>query len=228
LESFLPYLVELAHGAPYLVLLVVLVLCGIGLPLPEDVPMILAGILIAQDEMSWAGALGVSILGVLAGDSLVYLGGRRLGVAALRSPLIEKKLGKRRIRRFRALYRLRGERVVFFARFVMLVRVVAFFLAGALGIKYRRFVLLDGAAALLSVPIWIALGHWLGRTYGDDIQRVLDATAPARNVIGLVIAVAAVIVVVRWVRLLGKARAQAAAVTTPAAEPASEARRTGS
>lgn len=224
LDTFLPYLVDLAESAPYLVLFVVLVLCGIGLPLPEDVPMILAGIFCAQGDMHFAGALAVSILGVLGGDTLVYLGGRRLGTAAFRSPAIEKRLGKRRLRRLRALYRLRGERVVFFARFVMGIRVVAFFLAGALNIKYRRFLLLDGLAALLSVPIWIALGAWLGDAYGDDIQRVLDATAPVRNAIGIVIAVAAVVVVVRWVRLFGRGRT-AAATPEPAVAP--EARRTG-
>lgn len=210
MDTFLPYLVDLAESSPYVVLFFVLTLCGIGLPLPEDVPMILAGIFVAKGDMHFAGALAISIAGVLAGDTLLYLAGRRLGKKALRSPLIEKKLGKRRLRRLRALYRLRGDRVVFFARFVMGVRLVAFFLAGALAVRYRRFLLLDGLGALLSVPVWIALGTWLGHTYGDDIQKVLDATAPARNAIGVVIAVVAVIVIVRWVRLLGKVRASTA------------------
>ena len=218
MDTFLPYLVDLAESSPYVVLFFVLTLCGIGLPLPEDVPMILAGIFVAKGDMHFAGALAISIAGVLAGDTLLYLAGRRLGKKALRSPLIEKKLGKRRLRRLRALYRLRGDRVVFFARFVMGVRLVAFFLAGALAVRYRRFLLLDGLGALLSVPIWIALGTWLGHTYGDDIQKVLDATAPARNAIGVVIAVVAVIVIVRWVRLLGKVRASTAQVDPATAE----------
>ncbi len=225
METFLPQLVSLAESSPYVVLFVVLTLCGIGLPLPEDVPMILAGIFVAQGDMSFVGAMAISVAGVLAGDSLVYLAGRKLGKAALKSPLLEKKLGKRRLRRLRALYRIRGERMVFFARFVMGIRLVAFFLAGALAIRYRRFMLLDGLGAVLSIPVWIGLGTWLGHTYGDDIQKVLEATEPARNVIGAVIAVIAVVVIVRWVRLLGKVKA-----STPQPEPApvsSDIRRTG-
>lgn len=221
MDSFLPYLVDLAEGSPYVVLFVILALCGIGLPLPEDVPMILAGIFCAQGDMHFVGALAVSIAGVLAGDSIVYMAGRRLGTGALRSPLLEKKLGKRRLRRLRALYRLRGERMVFFARFVMGIRVVAFFLAGALGIRYSRFVLLDGLGALLSVPVWMAIGLWLGNAYGDDIQRMLEASAPARNIIGVVVAIIAVVVVVRWVRLLGRVKA-----STPSTDAAPA--RTGS
>lgn len=176
--------------------------------------MILAGIFVAGGEMDFVLSLAVSVAGVLVGDSIVYLAGRRLGKAALNSPLLQKKLGQRRLRRLRALYRIRGERMVFFARFIMGIRIVAFFLAGALAIRYRRFLLLDGLAALLSIPVWIALGTWLGHTYGDDIQMVLDATAPARNAVGLVIAVVAAVVIVRWVRLLGKVKASTESTET--------------
>lgn len=189
-------------GFAPLMLFTVLVFCGVGLPLPEDIPLIVAGLLCAQGDMTWPVALGVSMSAILIGDTLLFLAGHRLGRAALRSGPIQRRFGARRIRRIRALYRLWGDRIVFFARFVMGIRAVAFFFAGALGVRYRRFLLLDSMAAVLSVPLWILLGWWLGGLFASDVQAVLDATEPYRAIVALVLFLVAIPFVIRFLRLL--------------------------
>ena len=46
----------LAHGSTGLVLLVVV--AGLGLPVPEDIMLLAAGVLVHRGEVSYAGALG--------------------------------------------------------------------------------------------------------------------------------------------------------------------------
>ncbi|MBY0345737.1 MAG: DedA family protein, partial [Neisseriaceae bacterium] len=48
----------------------------------------------------------------------------------------------------------------FVARFMPGLRSPIFIVAGMSGISYWRFLLADGLAALLSVPIWVYLGYY--------------------------------------------------------------------
>ena len=72
---------------------VVLVLCGFGLPMPEDVILVTGGVLAwLESDLDLATASGmirdrgllvmiaVGLAGILAGDSVIFLAGRRFGV----------------------------------------------------------------------------------------------------------------------------------------------------
>lgn len=166
------YLTNLSSGASYFIIFGILVACGLGFPLPEDIPLIAAGYLVWDGTMDLTLALTVTMVGVLVGDTILFFVGRSLGLKILDSP--RNVLFKReKVRRTRAYFRKYGDKIVFFARFVAGFRSVAFFMAGALKMKYSRFILLDFVAALLSVPIWIGAGYFLGYKLGDEIATIL-------------------------------------------------------
>ena len=52
-------------------------------------------------------------------------------------------------------------------RFVAGVRGAVFLTAGLTGFPLKRFIILDGLAALLSVPIWIAIGYKVGERWTE-------------------------------------------------------------
>ena len=175
MEKLFVYLTDLSSGVAYLIVFGILLACGLGFPLPEDVPLIAAGYLIWDGTMDWFPALFVTLLGVLLGDTILFFLGRKLGLRILRQKSLEKIFKPAKVRRTRAYFRKYGDKIVFFARFVAGFRSVAFFMSGAMHMKYRRFILLDALAAFLSVPIWIGLGYGLGHFFGDEISQILKS-----------------------------------------------------
>ena len=73
-------------------LLVVLLLGSLGLPIPEEVPIVAAGLLSHQQMMRWWLALPTCIVGVFAGDLILYRAGRHWGERVLDQPLIGRLL----------------------------------------------------------------------------------------------------------------------------------------
>ena len=80
MEELLRHLLEGASGTPaYLIIFGVLVLCGLGLPLPEDLSLIFGGYLAYNGAVRLPVMIAVGFVGILCGDSLIYLAGRRVG-----------------------------------------------------------------------------------------------------------------------------------------------------
>ena len=81
LEALLKTLLLGSHGAmAYLSIFAVLVACGLGVPLPEDISLILGGFLVYKGVAHLWGMVAVGFVGILVGDSLIYLAGRRVGL----------------------------------------------------------------------------------------------------------------------------------------------------
>ncbi len=146
---------------PYLGVVLVFLLCGIGLPLPEEIGLLAAGYVCAKFPehaslpwmMLWSGSA------ILAGDLVPFVLGRVFGVRLLRLRWLRYFITKHRLAVFDRWFRRRGDMVILIARFVAGLRVVAFFTAGTMKMPWRRFLLLDGLGIALLVPILILLGY---------------------------------------------------------------------
>jgi len=145
---------------PYLGPAIVFVLCGLGLPLPEEIVLLAAGFLCAElpNETSlpimmvWCGGA------ILVGDLLPFLGGRVFGVRLLRLRWLRYFVTRQRLASFDRWFRRRGDLVIIIARFLPGLRVVGFFTAGTMKMAWRRFLLLDGLGIALIVPLLTWLG----------------------------------------------------------------------
>jgi len=222
MDKLFIYLTNLSSNVAYLIIFGILVACGLGFPLPEDIPLIAAGYLCWEGTMQWAPTLGVIMAGVLIGDSILFFLGRKMGMRILENSKVQTIFKPEKIRRTRAYFRKYGEKIVFFARFVAGFRAVAFFMAGALKMRFSRFLLLDALAATISVPIWIAIGYGFGYYLGDEIARILESMKHLKTGITLGIFTIASIFVIRYylkyqkaqregkVRVRGKAKASLA------------------
>ncbi|MCO4747049.1 MAG: DedA family protein [Proteobacteria bacterium] len=142
-------------------------LCGLAIPLPEDVPQLFAGMQIARGKLEWLPAIAAAILGVFVRDLLFFGLGQRLGERALVSPLAQRLIGEARIERAREGVRGRGPVAVLIGRISIGVRVSTFFVSGAMGVRTRDFVLWDGLALLVTTPLLLALGFWFGQPVLD-------------------------------------------------------------
>jgi membrane protein DedA with SNARE-associated domain len=115
--------------------------------------------------------VAVGFVGILVGDSLIYLAGRRVGrrVRTGHGWLARVVTPPRRIV-VEGLFARHGEKIVIAARFMPGVRAVTYFTAGSAGMPYARFICFDGLAALLSAPLFVLLGYRFGR----HLQQVIE------------------------------------------------------
>ena len=155
----------------YLSIFAVLVACGLGVPLPEDISLILGGFLVFKGVANLWAMVATGFVGILVGDSLIYLAGRRVGrrVRTGHGWLTRLVTPPRRIF-VEGLFARHGEKLVIAARFMPGVRAVTYFIAGSAGMPYPRFICFDGLAALLSAPLFVLLGYRFGR----HLQQVIE------------------------------------------------------
>ena len=147
----------------YLAVLFVLIICGFGVPIPEDITLVSGGIIAGMnpEQVNVHTMLVVSMFGVLLGDSTMYWLGRIYGARILRVRFIRKFLTVQRLRMVRDKFDQYGNRVLFVARFLPGLRAPIYMVSGITRrVSYTRFVLLDFFAAIISVPIWVYLGYY--------------------------------------------------------------------
>jgi len=157
----MPDLSELLGHWGYLGIFVVVVLGNLGLPVPEESVLALAGFLVHEGKMRLPLTLAVGIVSAAGGDNLGYWIGRRLG-----RPAIERygaRVGITHARmdamaRFVGRYGAPG---VFAARFVPGVRVLAGPLAGAGGLPALHFAAANLLGAIVYVPYAVGIGYAL-------------------------------------------------------------------
>lgn len=148
-----------------------LVACGLGLPpWSEELVILGSGYFVAEGDLGYIAAVAWCWGGILVGDTIIYLLGRFAGDKAYSWPILRSHLKPARRRRFNASFLRNGTKVVFFARFVPGVRMVAYLVAGNLRMRYWKFVLLDSIGAALTVPISV----WLGWKFAANLDYVLE------------------------------------------------------
>jgi len=191
----------------YVAMIAVLIGAGLGLPISEDLTLLLGGGLAARGITNFWPTLGCGYLGVLLGDILIHHWGLRMGPAAYRHRMVVKHLSLERQERLRVHYAKHGFLTVVVGRHTPMLRAPIFFLAGASRVPLWKFLLADALSAAVTVPIVVYLGL-KGGEHLDDIRALLH-----RVQWGLAAAVALVVVLIWLLRRRAKARARGP--TTP-------------
>ncbi|MBZ4417421.1 DedA family protein [Myxococcus sp. RHSTA-1-4] len=169
----------------------ILVACGLGVPLPEDISLILGGFLAHKGAASLPVMMVVGFAGILVGDSLIYLAGRRLGAklgrgSDTRGGFFARIVTAEKRAKVEGLFEKHGQKIVCIARFMPGVRAVTYFTAGSVHMSYWRFIFWDGLAALLSAPVFI----WLGFHFGGELDMLISKFKEGQYVVMGVLAVA--------------------------------------
>ena len=147
----------------YLGLFVVLMLCGLGLPMPEDVALLAGGYLAHRGITRYPITLAVSLLGVVAGDNSLFFMGRHFGTGLVRYFALAWPGRQHQIERIEHFMRRHGARAIFYARFLAGLRALVYLSAGSFGVRPAVFLLYDLLGALISVPIVVTLGYIFGK-----------------------------------------------------------------
>ena len=181
----------------YLGVFLVLFLAGLGVPIPEEMPVLVSGVLAHQGVVRWWLALPVCVLGVLAGDVMLYGVGHRWGERVLAWPPVRSLLPRARAEALKAAYRRHGVKIVFTARHVVGLRAAAFLTAGIARVPFGRFLATDAAAAMVGVPLAFGLAYF----FTEQLEQILtDVHRIERWLVILALAFVAVWLAVRAYR----------------------------
>jgi membrane protein DedA with SNARE-associated domain len=152
---------QIVEHFTYAGIFLVLFAAGLGVPIPEELPIAAAAALASQGVVRWWIALPVCIVAVVAGDVVLYWVGHHWGERILEWRLVRRILTKSRETKLLDGYRRHGVKIVFTARHIMGLRAAAFLTAGIAKFPFWKFLAVDGGAALVSVPIGFGLAHAL-------------------------------------------------------------------
>ena len=189
----------------YFGIFLVLVLGGLGLPVPEEAPIILAAVLSRKGTMSWAPALGACFAGVLVGDFIVYFLGYYYGERVLGFRITRKFLTREREAQIKGYFHRHGIKILFLGRFAPGFRTAAYLTAGILRLPPVRLLLIDLAAATFSTFLMFGLGYF----FASKVEKGLKE---AQHYIAVILA----LVAVGWlVHRYVKARIRAGRVVGP-------------
>lgn len=215
LYDLIEAITHLSGPVAYCTIVGILLICGFGVPIPEDITLITAGLLASGKSITLTGAFLASFLGVMAGDTILFQLGRRYGKRVFTLPGLRRLFTAERITSAEARIRKNGPFICFVARFLPGLRTPIFAMSGALGVRPLVFFLLDGLAALISVPLWVYVGFWFGENYEDAFG---DAIAAAEKLQGYVFSILGVLIVIYVVAKLWKRKKTRATATTENAQ----------
>jgi len=158
----------------YFVLFGLLFSCGLGLPLPEDIPLLIAGALVAKGRMVLALAAVCGWCGIIGGDIVLYHLGKTFGRDVQRLPMLGRHLTERRLDQVHAMFERWGIWVVAVGRMFAGIRGAMVVVAGTIRFTFWKFLLADGLAAIVSGGLFLGLGYAFGNNM-DMLRRRVEA-----------------------------------------------------
>jgi membrane protein DedA with SNARE-associated domain len=158
--DLLQQLITLFAENGYVAVFIALMICGAGLPLPEDITLVAGGVIAGLGYANVHVMFALTMFGVLLGDAAIFLLGHHYGPRMLKWRLVARVLTPERYARVQEKFDRYGNRVLFFARFLPGMRTTVYITAGTTHrVSFWRFLLIDTLAALISVPFWVYLGY---------------------------------------------------------------------
>lgn len=178
----------------YIGIFILLVIGGMGFPIPEGVTLIASGFLISHGIIRPIPALVVVFTGMLTGDMIIFYIGRKYGrmvvthrkfhriISPERLAVLEDKFNK-----WRTPFILFGRHLGFHV----------FLVAGIMRMPFLKFLALDIVSSVLTIAVMVGLGY-IG---GNSLQLIKrDITRIEHIGILLVISLLAIYLIFRHIR----------------------------
>lgn len=194
MDRLVDYLLNFYGPTPLYVVFGVLVACGLGLPIPEDVTLIAGGLLAYYGIGSLGGTIAICFLGVMIGDLITFWLGATYGKKLTRKWFFRKMLPDDRLLVVQERLKQQGNKLIFAARFMPGLRAPIFFTSGSLHLPYRVFLFYDGLAALISVPAIVGAVYY----FGDYMDKVIQVIKRVEHGILIVILLVFSTIVAKW------------------------------
>lgn len=156
-------LASIFQPTSYLGIFLFIASTGCGMPLPEEVAIVIAGVLSAQGTLHIWLAFAACLAGAIVGDSFMYAIGYRWGHRIFTShPRFAKLLDAENAEHFQTAIDGHALKVMLLARFLVGIRAPVYVMTGVVRMPYRRFLLYDIISATLVVSVVFSLAYFFG------------------------------------------------------------------
>ena len=177
-----------AYG--YLAVLVFVAIESLGIPFPGETMLITAAIYAGTTHrLHIALVIAAAAAGAILGDNVGYWIGREGGYRVLRRYGRVIRLDERRLKLGQYLFQKHGGKVVYFGRFVSVLRTFAAFLAGVNQMRWRRFLAFNAAGGIVWATLYGVGAYALGR----EIHRFSKPVDIALGALALIVIAAAIV-----------------------------------
>jgi membrane protein DedA with SNARE-associated domain len=167
---------------------------SLGIPLPGETILIAAGAYAGSTHrLSIVLVFLVATVAAILGDNIGYVIGLKGGYRLLRRYGPKVRLDETKVKVGRLIFDRHGPKVVFFGRFVSVLRTYAAFLAGTNKMAWRRFLPYNALGGV----VWAALYAFGSYAAGRSISKVSGPVAIALGVAAVIAVVAGILVVRR-------------------------------
>jgi membrane protein DedA with SNARE-associated domain len=167
---------------------------SMGIPFPGETMLLVAAIYAGTTHrLSLPLVILAAASGAILGDNLGYWIGRQGGYRLLRRYGHYLHLDECRVKLGQYLFRKYGDKVVFFGRFIAVLRAWAAFLAGTNRMSWKPFLFFNALGGI----IWATLYGLGGYFLGDNIHRLAGPVGSITVVLGLLITIASLVFVHR-------------------------------
>lgn len=180
----------ISHG--YLAVFALVAVESFGVPLPGETVLIIAGTYAgATHHLSPFVLVGAAAAGALIGDTIGFWAGDKGGYRLLRRYGRFIQIDEARIKVAKLLFAQQGGKVVFFGRFVAVLRTYAAFLAGTTRMGYRRFLFYNATGGIL----WACVFGFGSYFFGHALQQVSSWLTIVLVCLAIAVVVVSVLVV---------------------------------
>jgi membrane protein DedA with SNARE-associated domain len=163
----------------YLGIFIGILATGLGFPMPEELPIVVGGALAGSAHARWWVMLPVCIVGVVIGDSFLYLIGRFWGARLVQIPFVRNHLlTPERLESISDNFEKHGIKILLFARLTPGIRAPIFLTAGISRLSLTKFVLADSLYAVPGVTLLFGLGFWFTDSMVDLVKAEADKVKP--------------------------------------------------
>ncbi|MDD2723515.1 MAG: DedA family protein [Methylovulum sp.] len=194
MQDLLNFALTFSGIMPYVLVFVILLACGLGLPIPEDITLFVGGMLAYYGIVNVWAMVVVCMTGVLIGDSTIFLLGAKYGREITQKPFFSKILTPERLDGIKEKLHRNGNKVIFVSRFMPGLRAPTFFCAGTLHLPFDVFLFYDGLAALISVPGIV----WVVYHFGHLADEVFTAISDVEHLIVFAIVAGIAFMIGKW------------------------------
>jgi membrane protein DedA with SNARE-associated domain len=167
---------------------------SLGIPLPGETILIAAGIYAGSTHrLSVWLIFAVAASAAIIGDNIGFWIGDKGGYRLLRRYGRYIRIDTTKIKIGRLIFARHGPKVVFFGRFVSVLRTYAAFLAGTLKMRWRKFLFWNASGGI----VWAAIYSFAPYAIGNSIDAISTPADIALGAAAVGIVVASIVMVRR-------------------------------
>ena len=180
----------------YLAVFAVVGMESLGVPVPGETMLVTAAIYAgATHNLTIEGVIGAAFAGAIIGDNIGFTLGYRGGYPLLLRHGARLHISQSHLKVARYVFDRHGGKVVFFGRFVSILRTYAAFVAGVSHMEWRRFFAYNAAGGVIW-SVAFGLGGYYGQAAFEQLSTPID----------IAVGIAAVAAIV-WIALLVRRQA---------------------